>query len=213
MSVIHQLVDLVVHLNKHLDYVCVNYGAWVYLLLFLIVFCETGLVVTPFLPGDVLVFTVGALAARGTLDLWISALVLIVAGALGGFSNYTIGYHVGARFFTDDARILKKRYLDQTHEFFEKHGPKAVILARFLPLLRTFVPFVAGMGAMTPKRFFFYNLIGAALWIVLVLAAGWFFGGLPFVRDHFEVVVVGIIVVSMLPVALEAAARVWKKKA
>jgi len=213
MAIVHQLLDLVLHLNQHLDYACSHYGNWIYLLLALIVFCESGLILTPFLPGDVLLFTTGALTARGSLDPWIVAPVLMAAAALGGFVNYSVGVRIGARFFTEDARVLKKRYLVQTHEFFEKHGPKAVILARFLPVFRTFVPFVAGMGAMEWKRFVLHNLVSAVLWVALMLGAGWFFGGLPFVRDHFETVVIGIILVSMLPIVIETLTHLAKARA
>ena len=212
MDLIHTLLDLVLHLNKHLDYACAHYGHWIYLLLFVIVFAETGLVVTPFLPGDALLFTVGAIAARGALDPWILLVSLTAAAFLGGVSNYAIGRKVGDRFFTPGARILKRKYLDQTHAFFEKHGPKAVILARFLPLFRTFVPFVAGMGRMAYGKYLLDTAIGAALWVILMMGAGWFFGGISFIQNHFEVAVIGIILVSMLPAAYEIAKHLLQKK-
>lgn len=212
MDLLHTVLDLILHLNKHLDYACAHYGAWIYLLLFVIVFAETGLVVTPFLPGDALLFTVGAIAARGTLSLWIVVPSLIVAAFLGGVSNYAIGRRIGDRFFTADARLLKRKYLDQTHAFYEKHGPKAVILARFLPLFRTFVPFVAGMGKMAYGRYLVDTAIGAALWVGLMMGAGWFFGGIPYIQEHFEVAVIGIILISMLPAAYEIAKHLLQKK-
>jgi membrane-associated protein len=173
------------------------------------VFCETGLVVTPFLPGDSLLFAVGALAARGSLDIWVSMGVLFAAAVIGNFVNYSIGLRVGGGLFKENALILRKAYLDRTHAFFEKHGGKAIILTRFLPIIRTVAPFAAGMGRMGYMKFAAYNVIGAALWVASLAGAGWFFGNIPFVKKNFELVVVGIVVVSLLPVFWEALAQ-WK---
>jgi membrane-associated protein len=204
MDFLHQILDLFLHFDKHLDYVCANYGLWAYGLLFLIIFCETGLVVTPFLPGDSLLFAVGALAARGSLDLWTSIGVLFAAAVLGNFVNYSIGARVGGGLFKENALVLKKAYLDRTHAFFDKHGGKAIILTRFLPIIRTVAPFAAGMGKMGYTKFTAYNVAGAALWVVSLTGAGWFFGNIPFVKKNFELVVIGIIAISLLPVFWEA---------
>jgi len=190
-----------------------NHGVWVYALLFAIIFVETGLVIMPFLPGDSLLFTVGALAARGSMDEWggvwaISGL-LIVAGILGDAVNYHVGKVVGPRIFRGETnvgfigRALNRKHLDKAHAFFEKYGGKAVILGRFVPIVRTFVPFVAGAGAMAYSRFLAYNVVGAVLWIGVCTAAGYLFGNIPWVQKNFEAVVLAIIVLSVLPIVIE----------
>ncbi|MBX3354842.1 MAG: DedA family protein [Phycisphaeraceae bacterium] len=190
------------------------YGAWIYVLLFLIIFCETGLVVTPFLPGDSLLFAAGAIVAitqqpdeqaAGTVGLNVHLLVilLIIAGVIGDAVNYHIGKWIGPRAFTDRYRFLKKQHLERTHRFFEKHGGKAIILARFVPIVRTFAPFVAGIGTMTYRRFFAYNVIGAIVWVTSFVYAGYFFGNTPVVKENFTLVIGGIIVVSVMPIVYE----------
>lgn len=206
-----QILAIFKDLPGFLDGFIAAHGTLVYLLLFAIIFVETGLVIMPFLPGDSLLFTAGALAARGSMSIWVLLGLLIVAAILGDFVNYHIGKYVGPRVFrtrpgegaTLYERLLNHNHLDRTHEFFETYGGKAVVLGRFVPIVRTFVPFVAGAGAMTYARFFLYNVLGAVLWVGICLAAGWFFGNISWVKKNFEAVVVGIIVVSLIPLAVE----------
>lgn len=204
MDFLHGIISFILHIDDHLDTFCKDYGMWTYGLLFLIVFCETGLVVTPFLPGDSLLFAVGALAQRGALDIWLSMALLFVAAFLGDMVNYWVGNKLGTRLSRKEHWFLKKKHLDRTHAFFEKHGGKAVVYARFVPIIRTIAPFVAGIGAMEFRRFVWYNIAGGLLWVLSMCGAGYFFGGLPFVRDHFEIVVLAIIAISLLPVVWEA---------
>jgi len=196
-------IDLFVHLDEHLNAIFVQYGMWTYAILFLIIFCETGLVVTPFLPGDSLLFAVGALSAAGGLHVGGLFVLLAIAAILGDTVNYWIGNYIGPRAFTGNVRFLKKEYLDRTHRFYEKHGGKTIILARFMPIIRTFAPFVAGIGSMTYARFFSYNVIGGIVWVGGFLFAGYFFGNIPFVKHNFEYVIMGIIFVSVLPPVIE----------
>jgi len=203
MDFLHGIVDLFLHLDRHLGEILNTYGAWTYAILALVVFLETGLVATPFLPGDSLLFAAGAFAALGSLDLWV-LLVLLSAAAIAGDSlNYWIGRRVGPRVFTDRVRWLKREHLVRTQEFYERHGGKTIVLARFVPIVRTFAPFVAGIGAMPYRRFFAYNVIGGLLWVGLLVPAGYFFGNLPVVRDNFSIVVLAIIGVSLLPLVIE----------
>jgi membrane-associated protein len=203
------LVDLFLHLDRHLAEFIDAYGVWVYGLLFLVVFAETGLVVTPFLPGDSLLFATGALAAAGALDVWLAAFLLLAAAVLGDAVNYAVGRFLGPRIFREGGRsalherLFNRRHLDQTHAFFERHGGKAVVLGRFVPIVRTFVPFVAGMGAMTYAKFAFYNVSGGVAWVGICVGAGYAFGNMPVVRDNFTLVVLGIIAVSLIPFAIE----------
>jgi len=197
------LVSLFLHLDVHLHELLVQYGAWMYAILFLVIFCETGLVVTPFLPGDSLLFAVGALAAGGGLDIWLLFLLLTTAAILGNLCNYSIGRFIGPRAFTGNYRFFKRKYLDQAHAFYEKHGGKAIILSRFLPFLRTFAPFVAGIGAMGRPRFFMFTAIGGVSWVGIFLFAGYFFGNIPFVKHNFSFVIMGIILVTVIPPAIE----------
>jgi len=208
MDWIKTFLDVVLHLQDHLYELTRNHGAWVYGILWLIVFAETGLVVTPFLPGDSLLFATGAVCATvasvaaqdGTapaITVQTMAIVLFVAAVLGDGVNYHVGRAIGPVAFSGRHRWLKKEHLDRTHEFFERHGGRAVVLARFVPIVRTFAPFVAGIGAMTYSRFLFYNVFGAVLWVGLLLGAGYWLGGLPLVQKHFSKVVLGIIVVSV----------------
>jgi membrane-associated protein len=199
MGILKSLLDFVLHLDKHLSPIIHEYGAWTYLLLFAIVFCETGLVVTPFLPGDSLLFAAGAFAANGSLSVWVLAVSLIAAAILGDTANYWIGHFLGHRLLNARRRIVKPEHIAQTHEFFEKYGAKAVIIARFVPIVRTFVPFVAGLGSMSYGRFMSYNAIGGTAWVLLCTFAGYWFGNLPFVQKNFSLVVLMIIFLSLLP--------------
>lgn len=204
MSYLWRFFDFLLHLDVHLDTLIQTHGSWVHGILFLIVFCETGFVVTPFLPGDSLLFAVGTFAARGSLDLVTAMFVLAAAAILGDTVNYWIGHFVGPRVFhRDDVRWLNRKHLERTHEFFEKYGAKTIILARFVPIVRTFAPFVAGIGAMTYGKFVLYNVVGGLLWVLSVTLAGYFFGNIPVVRRHFTLVIIGIIVVSVLPAITE----------
>ncbi len=194
------LVDLLVHLDRHLVWVVENYGAWIYAVLFLIVFCETGLVLTPFLPGDSLLFVAGTLAAAGAMDVHLVVLLLIAAAILGDTVNYWIGKAVGPRVFHEEnARFFRKDYLDRTHRFYERHGGKTIVIARFVPVLRTFAPFVAGIGTMDYGRFLFYNVTGAVLWVVSLTYAGYYFGNLPWVKANLTLVILGIVLLSISP--------------
>ncbi|MFC3627186.1 DedA family protein [Vogesella amnigena] len=197
------LLDFILHIDVHLAQLVANYGPWVYLILFLIVFCETGLVVTPFLPGDSLLFVAGALAAMGEMNVHLLVVLLIIAAILGDGCNYTIGRRVGLRLFNRFPRLLKQEYLDKTHAFYDKHGGKTIIFARFVPIVRTFAPFVAGIGRMDYRQFLSYNVIGGVLWVVGFSYAGYFFGNLPLVRKNLEFLIFGIIIVSMLPGIIE----------
>jgi len=201
---ITSLLDLFLHLDQHLNVIIREYGLWTYLLLFLIIFCETGLVVTPILPGDSLLFAAGAFAALGALDpLWLLALLAIAAVA-GDTVNYWIGKWVGPRVFQQEKiRFLKKEYLIRTHEFYERHGGKTIIIARFIPIIRTFAPFVAGIGEMTYIRFISYNIIGGIAWIALFILGGYFFGNLPLVKKNFTLVIMAIILISVMPGIIE----------
>ncbi len=203
MELIAQFVDILLHLDRYLAQFVSEHGVWVYLLLFLIVFAETGLVVTPFLPGDSLLFVAGTLAAAGGMDvLWLCA-VLSAAAILGDTVNYWVGNWFGTRLFRDDARWLKREYLDRTHRFYERHGGKTIILARFVPIVRTFAPFVAGMGRMSYLTFFAYNVAGALLWVFALVLAGFYFGNLPWVQANLTLVILGIVLASISPGIIE----------
>ena len=203
------LVDIFLHLDKHLTQFVATYGGWVYALLFLIVFAETGLVVTPFLPGDSLLFAAGALAAAGGLNVWAVIALLSVAAVLGDAVNYAAGRFVGPRVFsaTDRSsglhRLLNREHLQRTHAFFEKYGGKAVVLGRFVPIVRTFVPFVAGAGAMTYARFAVYNVVGGLIWVGICTLAGYAFGTVPIVKNNFSLFALGIVFVSVIPIGIE----------
>ncbi|HMH18742.1 MAG TPA: DedA family protein [Burkholderiales bacterium] len=196
--------DLLVHLDQHLAALLEQHGAWVYLLLFAIIFCETGLVVTPFLPGDSLLFIAGALAAGGGIDVHLLALLLVAAAVLGNTANYSIGRFVGPKVFRwEESRFFNKRALDRAHAFYEKHGGKTIVITRFVPILRTFAPFVAGISRMTYLHFTAYNLAGALAWVLSLLYAGYWFGNVPFVKQNLTWVILGIIALSLLPLAFE----------
>ena len=210
MDFLQTLLDLFLHLDTHLAQFTVQYGAWVYALLALVVFCETGLVVTPFLPGDSLLFVVGALAAGGLLDFGTAAAVLFVAAVVGDSVNYAIGRAIGPRVYArPDSRWLRQEHLTRTRVFFERHGGKTIVLARFVPIVRTFAPFVAGVGAMHYGRFIAFNVAGAAVWVLLFMTAGVLFGQLPLVKDNLTLIALGIVVVSLLPLLVhQLSARV-----
>jgi membrane-associated protein len=210
MEIISNLVDFILHLDVHLNAIIQNFGIWTYLILFLIIFLETGIVVTPFLPGDSLLFAAGTFAALGSLNPIALFLILTAAAILGDTVNYWIGHYIGPRAFSGNIRFLKKEYLDRTHGFYEKHGGKTIILARFIPIIRTFAPFVAGIGAMTYSRFFFFNVIGAVAWVGLFVFGGYYFGNLQFVKDNFTIVILAIIVISVLPGVFEFAREKFK---
>ncbi len=188
------------HLDAHLANLAQNYGAWVYVILFLIIFAETGLVVTPFLPGDSLLFVAGAVAAVGAMDVNKLVIVLIIAAFLGNYLNFQIGKYLGKRYFIDrQSRFLKREYLDKTHAFFERHGGKTIIISRFLPILRTYAPFVAGIGRMGNWRFAMFNVVGAVLWVAGLTYAGYLFGNFPIIKNNLTLVIIAIIVLSLLP--------------
>ena len=208
------LIDFILHIDQHLIELTQTYGLWIYAILFLIVFCETGLVVTPFLPGDSLLFAAGAVAALGGMNVHMAAALLLAAAVIGDAANFAIGKYFGEKLFAKpDSRVFKREYLDKTHAFYEKYGGKTIILARFVPIVRTFAPFVAGMGDMHYGRFIRYNIIGALMWVGLLTYAGYFFGELPAVKNNFGLVGIGIIAVSVLPMAVEIAKAKWGKKA
>jgi membrane-associated protein len=203
MDLLWRLVDVVLHLDRHLAVLIQDYGVWTYAVLFLIVFCETGLVVTPFLPGDSLLFAVGTFCALGALDLGLVIALLLVAAVLGDAVNYAIGARVGPRVFRERSRLFRREYLDRTHAFYERYGPATIVIARFVPIVRTFAPFVAGIGSMSYPRFALYNVTGAVLWIGSLVLGGWAFGNIPVVRRNFSLVILVIIALSILPAAIE----------
>ena len=203
MDLIRQFIDYFLHLDVHLNELIRDYGGWTYGILFAIIFCETGLVVTPFLPGDSLLFATGALAATGSMNVYFLWVLLCVAAILGDSVNYSIGKAVGTRVFKPDARVLKTEYLRRTEEFYAKYGGKTIIIARFIPIVRTYAPFVAGACSMNYAKFITYNVVGGIIWITSFLFAGYFFGNIPAVKDNFGIVIVAIIVLSVLPGVFE----------
>jgi membrane-associated protein len=212
MELITYYVGLFLHLDKYLSSIIQEYGFWTHLILFCIIFCETGLVVTPFLPGDSLLFATGTFAARGALDLTVVLSLLSVAAIAGDTLNYWFGYLVGPKMLErKKIRWVKKEYLDRTHQFYEKYGGKTIILARFIPIIRTFAPFVAGIGTMTYSRFLLYNITGGVFWVVVMTLLGYFFGNIPMVKNNFSLVIVVIIVISMLPGVIEVIRQRRKK--
>src|SRR3954467_3732022 len=209
MELLSQFLDVILHLDVHLRELAQSYGAWVYAILFLIIFFETGVVVTPFLPGDSLLFVAGTIAAAGDMNVHGLVLLLIVAAIAGDSLNYAIGRYLGPKVFRfEESRFFKRAYIERTRAFFERHGGKAIILARFVPIVRTYAPFVAGIGAMQYRRFLMFNVTGAILWVVLLSYAGFFFGNLPVVRDNLTAVIFGIIFLSIMPGAVE----LWRTK-
>ncbi|GHU17667.1 membrane protein [Betaproteobacteria bacterium] len=203
MEILTFFMDVVLHLDKHLAVLVQQYGAWIYAILFAIIFSETGFVVTPFLPGDSLLFVAGGLAAVGGMDITLLVVSLIAAAALGNMLNYQIGRYIGPKVFQwQNSRFFNRSALLKTQRFYERHGGKTLVLSRFLPLLRTFAPFVAGVGAMNYARFLFFNLLGAGAWVVSLTLAGYFFANLPWVQKNLSFVIIGIILVSLIPVAV-----------
>ncbi|MBE8712954.1 DedA family protein [Sphingobacterium hungaricum] len=205
MEWIHSLIDFVLHIDVHLLEIVNSYQYWTYLILFLIIFCETGLVVTPFLPGDSVLFAMGALIAKPETDLSILLMLflLILGAILGDFVNYEIGKYLGPKVFKEDSKLFKKSYLEKTEQFYQKHGNKTIIYARFVPIVRTFAPFVAGISKMPYRNFGFYNIIGGTLWVSLFLLVGYFFGQISFIKDNFSLVILAIIILSLLPPLFE----------
>jgi len=204
MEFIKQVIDFVLHLDVHLGQLIQHYHSWIYVLLFTIIFCETGLVVTPFLPGDSLLFAAGAFAAAGSLKLAWLLLLLGAAAVLGDTVNYWIGFYVGPKVFhREKTRLFKKAYLDRTHAFYEKYGGQTIIIARFVPIIRTFAPFVAGIGRMTYWRFISFNVVGGLGWVAVFVLAGYFFGNIAFVKKNFSLVIMAIILISLLPGVVE----------
>jgi membrane-associated protein len=210
MGLIKDLIDFILHIDKHLDTIIQSYGMWTYALVFAIVFCETGFVVTPFLPGDSLLFALGAFAARGTLDVRLVVLLLCIAAVGGDTVNYWIGAKLGPKVFhKENVRFLNRKHLQRTHEFYERHGGKTIIIARFIPIIRTFAPFVAGIGRMTYMHFLAYNVVGGIAWVLLFVLGGYFFGNLEVVRKNFSLVIIAIIVLSVIPAVVEYL-RQWR---
>lgn len=205
MEIFSDLLSFILHIDQHLRELASQYGGWLYGILFLIIFCETGLVVTPFLPGDSLLFAAGSLTAMADSAMNIHALFLLLTAAaiLGDTVNYAAGHYFGEKVFSPNARVLKQDYLDRTHQFFERHGGKTIVIARFVPIIRTFAPFVAGAGSMTYRHFLFYNVTGAIAWTSSFLYGGYFFGNLPFVKQNFTLVILAIIILSIMPGAIE----------
>ena len=204
MEILKTSIDILLHLDVHLDWLIRTYGIWTYGILFIIIFCETGLVVAPFLPGDSLLFASGTFVAMGSLDMgWLTG-SLSLAAVAGDTVNYWIGHAMGPKVFTrTDSRILNKDHLERTHRFYQKYGGKTIILARFVPIIRTFAPFVAGIGEMSYRRFIVFNVIGGIAWIILFVLSGYFFGNIPFVKNHFFFVILAIIFISILPMIIE----------
>ncbi|ATR78035.1 MULTISPECIES: DedA family protein [Moraxella] len=198
------LVDFILHIGDHLQELVKNYGNWIYAILFAIVFCETGLVVLPFLPGDSMLFAAGTIAAVGDMNIFVLIGLLIVAAILGDFVNFEIGKHFGQKLFSNpNSKIFKQSYLQKTHDYYEKYGGRTIIIARFIPIVRTFAPFVGGMGNMNYAQFARYNIVGAVLWVVSFTTLGYFFGQLPFVKEHFSWIMIAIIVFSVVPMIVE----------
>lgn len=208
---IFKATDVALHIDVYLGALIQQYGILIYGIIFLVIFCETGLVFIPFLPGDSLLFAVGGFAALGTLNVWVLILLFWLAAALGDSFNYFIGNRIGEQVYKRDYRFIKREYIDRTHLFFEKYGGKAIVLARFAPILRTFAPFVAGVGKMNYPRFLFFNVTGGLLWVAICILCGYFFGNLPFVKENFSIFILGIIVVSLIPSAVEIFKQ-WQAK-
>jgi len=204
MEYIFQLIEFIVHIDKHLIELCSQYGNWIYAILFIIIFCETGFVVTPFLPGDSLLFAVGSLAAIGAMDLTFAIVLLVAAAFAGDTANYWIGYYVGPRVFhKENVRFFNREYLIKTHQFYERHGGKTIVIARFLPIIRTFAPFIAGIGTMSYPRFMLYNLTGGILWVLTFTIGGYLFGNIPFIKNNFSLVIIALILIPGMPALIE----------
>ena len=209
MDIIIYLIDFFIHLDKYLPLIVQSFGIWAYVLVFIVIFCETGLVVTPILPGDSLLFALGAIASQGALNIEALCVLLCVAAILGDTVNYAIGHFIGPKVFHyEDSRFFKKEYLLKTHRFYEKHGGKTIVIARFMPIIRTFAPFVAGVGAMSYPKFILYNISGGIAWVCIFLLGGYFFGNIPAVKNNFTVVIIAIVIVSVMPGFIEY----WRQK-
>ena len=209
MDIIIYLVDFFVHLDKYLPVAIQSFGVWAYVIVFLVIFCETGLVVTPILPGDSLLFALGSIAALGALNLELLLILLCIAAIAGNMVNYTIGHFLGPKVFHyENNRFFKKEYLIKTHQFYEKHGGKTIIITRFMPIVRTFAPFVAGIGAMTYPKFTLYNIVGGVAWVCTFLLGGYFFGNIPSVKNNFTLVILAIIILSIMPGIIEY----WRRR-
>ena len=204
MDLLLKGLDILLHLDKYLDIMIQTMGIWSYVIIFLIIFCETGLVVTPILPGDSLLFAIGTFAALGSFDITMVLILLTIAAIAGDTVNYWIGNYLGPKVFHyEDSRFFKKKHLERTHQFYERHGGKTIIIARFIPIIRTFAPFVAGIASMTYRKFLSYNVVGGILWIFSLTLAGYFFGNIPVVRNNFSLVIMAIVVISVLPGIIE----------
>lgn len=203
MEILKTLIDIFLHLDIFLGDIITQYGTLTYIILFVVIFCETGLVITPFLPGDSLIFAAGTFAALGRLNPWILFGLLIIAAVGGDAANYWIGHKIGPRAYTGEIKLIKKEYIDRTHTFFEKYGGKTIFLARFVPIVRTFAPFVAGVGQMSYGYFIRYNLIGGIAWVSIFLALGYFFGTIPIIQKNFELVIIAIVLISVVPMFVE----------
>lgn len=204
-----ELINIILHLDKYIGVVLANYHDYFYLLFFLVVYCETGLVVTPFLPGDSLLFVAGAFAGAGQLHIGVLAVILILAAFLGDNTNFFVGKFIGQKLFSNpNSKIFRKDILDKTHEFYEKHGSKAIIIARFIPLVRTFAPFVAGVGQMTYRKFLLFSIIASLLWVIIFLFGGFMFGNIPVIKEHMSLIILAVMVISVLP----ALKMIWDTK-
>lgn len=212
MELIHQILDFILHIDKHLEEIVTKYDVLTYGILALIVFCETGLVVTPFLPGDSLLFAAGTLAGMGLLNIGLLIVILFAAAFIGDNLNFTIGKYIGHRLIHGKRKLIKKEYLDKTHAFYEKHGGKTVIIARFIPIIRTFAPFVAGLGSMTFRRFLMFCILGNILWIFSFTLGGYALGNIPVIKNNFSLVTLGIIAVSLIPVIIGILKSMFSKK-
>ena len=203
MGFILKIVNIVLHIDTYLSDIITRYGAWTYALLFIVIFMETGFVVTPFLPGDSLIFAAATFAARGTLNPWMIFILMSIAAVTGDTANYWIGHAVGAKAYTGEVKWIKQEYMERTHAFFEKHGGIAIFLARFVPIIRTFAPFVAGVSEMSYGYFITWNMIGGISWVALFTLLGYFFGNIPFVQKNFELVIIAIVLISLVPAVFE----------
>lgn len=211
MDFILQIIDFILHIDTHLEELIANYGTATYIILFIIIFIETGLVITPFLPGDSLLFAAGAMAAIGSLNIWAIILFLIIAAFLGDTTNFWIGHFFGEKILAHPKIPIKQKHIDKTHSFFKRYGPETIIIARFVPIVRTFAPFLAGIGKMHYGKFITYNIVGGVLWVLLATLAGYYFGNIPIVKENFSLVIFAIIFISILPMVFEAVKHKLKK--
>lgn len=213
MELLQKFISFILHIDVHLDFIASEFGYLTYAILFLIIFAETGLVVTPFLPGDSLLFAIGAIAARGILDVFTIIILLIIAAILGDTVNYWVGYFFSEKVLSgEELKLINRKHIEKTHEFYEKYGGKTIIIGRFVPIVRTFAPFVAGVGAMNYRKFIIYNVVGGILWIISFTVLGFFFGNMPAVKKNFTLVIFGIIILSIMPAVIEYARAKMKKE-